>query len=73
MLRKDRGDGYRGLAILYKKSLAVRVHRLNLYNEGEMEAMSFQYNNNDRWSTLILLYNLCKNIKNIISPLLQPV
>ena len=63
MLRKDRGDGYGGLAIFYHKSLAVRAHQLNLFNEGEMEAMSIQYNYNDRWSTLILLYNPCKNIK----------
>ena len=63
MLRKDRGDGYGGLAIFYHKSMAVRAHQLNLFNEGEMEALSIQYNYNDRWSTLILLYNPCKNIK----------
>ena len=63
MLRKDRGDGYGGLAKAYHKSLALRAHQLNLYNEGEMEAMYIQNSYNDRWSRLIPLYNPCRNIK----------
>ena len=26
-----------------------------------MQAISIQYNHNDKWSTLVLLYNSCKN------------
>ena len=48
--------------IFYHRSTATRPHKLNKFNEGQMQALSIQYNHNNNWSTLILLYNPCKNI-----------
>ena len=61
--RRDREDGYGGLLILHHKTIAVRPHQLSTFVGGHMEATSLQYNYQTKWSTLILLYNPCKNIE----------
>ena len=60
--RKDRGDGYGGLLVLCHKSITVKANNLKAPQDHEMESLSIKYNFQNKWSTLILLYNPCKPI-----------
>ena len=62
LTRKDREDGYGGVAIFHHRATAVRQHQLSSHNGGKIGALSLEYNFQGQWSTLIVLYNPCKNI-----------
>ena len=55
IIRKDRSDGYGGLAILCHRSLVTRECIITSFQGGEMENLSFQYEYQNKWSAFILL------------------
>ena len=60
--RKDRDDGYGGLLVLCHKSITAKANNLSTPQGHEMESLSIKYNFQNKWSTIILLYNPCKSI-----------
>ena len=62
VFRKDRDDGFGGLLILCHKSISAKLKDLIPYQNGVMEYLSIEYSFQGKWSTLILLYNPCKNL-----------
>ena len=46
MIRKDRDDGYGGLAIIYHQSVTVRKYNLTCHPDNSLETLGIQYNNN---------------------------
>ena len=64
IIRADRLDGFGGVAIAYHNSIQTRQHSLTHYPNGEMQALSIQYCYKNKWATVIVLYNPCKNVCN---------
>ena len=60
--RKDRDDGFGGLLILTHNSITTKLNNIIVPQTGDLEPLSIQYNFQNRWATLILLYNPCKNL-----------
>ena len=56
-------DGYGGLAIFTYKTVKVKPFNLALYSGGLMQMLSLKFVNANVWTTLILLYNPCKNVQ----------
>ena len=63
IIRKDRDDGYGGLAILHHQSVAVKILHPTCPPGSQLENLCIQYQNGNTWSHLTLIYNPCKNIK----------
>ena len=63
VIRKDREDGYGGLAIIYHQSVTVRVCNLTSHPDRSLETLGIQYDKGGKWETIALTYNPCKSIK----------
>ena len=65
VIREDRPDGYGGVAIIYHRSLKVRCFNLAKFGNGLLECISCQFSYLNKWSTIILVYNPCKNVNSV--------
>ena len=60
--RRDRHDGFGGLAILIPSNVKHKPAPLLTFLGGELETLAVDIDINSTWSRILLIYNPCKNV-----------